>query len=233
MPGIDARKTSSAAPASESANVVLLWLREGRGSYETDAAGIFPCRGNRPWTASSTQMSSSSSFQRKASPCRRSWTRSSWAWGALASKGYFVAGKLTSRSSDNSSQMRRSSTQQRRAAIGEGALLSMKRSIGVNQGLAMFHYEPLNFPQLGRSKAVVGGHRNRPQPKLRLDFVAFDVNVRRFVRFTAVKVKTIRTNAQHGRHARILSLCPKLSNLSKSGDQANRVHAIRESKPVL
>jgi hypothetical protein len=136
MPGIDARKTSSAAPASESANVVLLWLREGRGSYETDAAGIFPCRGNRPWTASSTQMSSSSSFQRKASPCRRSWTRSSWAWGALASKGYFVAGKLASRSSDNSSQMRRSSTQQRRAAIGEGALLSMKRNLNACRRLS-------------------------------------------------------------------------------------------------
>jgi len=40
-------------------------------------------------------MSSSNCSQRNASPCKRSFKLSSWACGAFANSGYFVAGKLT------------------------------------------------------------------------------------------------------------------------------------------
>jgi hypothetical protein len=173
-------------------------------------------RGNRPCTASSTQISSSSSSQRSARPFKRRMALSNWACGAFAKSGYFVAGKLTSRWSASSIQMRRPSTQQRTAATGCCPLVSMEANIGIQKRLAMLLDEPVNVAQLGFAESVVGCERNRAQPKLRLDVFASNVNVWRFISFTTIKVKSVGTDPQHGGHAWIVGAALTLSNAYSS-----------------
>src|SRR5206468_10354555 len=100
---------------------------------------------------------------------------SSWLCGASVSKGYLVAGKLTSRWSASSSQMRRPSTQHRSARGGDDSLLSMDPNIGVNQGLAMLLNQPLNIAKFRLAEAVVGPERNWSQPELGFAILAFNV----------------------------------------------------------
>lgn len=114
-------------------------------------------RGKRPQTASSTQMSSSSSSQRKARPWRRSWTFSSRSCGALASRGYLVAGKLTHRPSVSSRQIRRASTQHRPAAVSVVGSTTMHLNISFQEFLAMFVHEFFNADQFGLGKSAIGG----------------------------------------------------------------------------
>ena len=171
---------------------------------QTEAGSSSLESGNRPWTTSFTQISSSKSSQRKAKPCTRSATFSNNACGAPVSKGNFAAGKLNSRWSANSSQTRRPSTQQRRAGTGDGSLLSMEPNISVYQGLAMLVHKSLDVGHLDGSKAVVTGQRHRLQPEFGFQLATSDVNVRRLVGFPAVEMKPIRSNAHHRWHGRRL-----------------------------
>ena len=76
----------------------------------------------------------------------------------------------------------------------------MKGSISLKQLFAMFFHEPPDFVQLVGAEAVVRCQRYRVQPKLGLEIITRDVNVRRLHAFTAVKMKAIRANAQHSGH---------------------------------
>lgn len=80
----------------------------------------------------------------------------------------------------------------------------MDATIGGEQGLAMFVHEPLDVAQLGRVEAVVRGERDGAQPELGLQVLALDVNMGRLVSFPAVKVETIRADAQDRGHDGIL-----------------------------
>lgn len=190
-------------------------LREAGGAnavHRSDFAGAIEvtvegARGNRPWTASSTQMSSSSSSHRNANPCKRSWTCSRSGCAAFASRGYLAAGKLTRRLSSSSNQMRRSSTQQRRARTGAGASWSMKSNIGVRQGLTMPLHQTPDGVQLGRAEAIIRRQRNRRlQPELSFFVFSLDMNVRRLPSFLAVEVESVRSLAQYRGH--IASFAP-------------------------
>lgn len=180
--------------------------------HHADGANACIERGKRPRTASSTQMSSSSSSQRRAKPCNRSLAFSSWPCGASASNGYFVAGKLTSRWSASSSQMRRPSTQQRRARAGDGASLSMNANIGFCKCLTMLFDEPLDVPQFGGTEAKVAGERDRLEPILGLEVVTRDMDMWRLVSFPAVEVKSIRPHTHHRRHGDIVPFVRRVSN---------------------
>ena len=181
-------------------------------NYETEAASCG--RGNRPCTASSTQISSSSSSQRSARPFKRRIAFSNWSCRAFVRSGYFVAGKLTNRWSASSSQMRRPSTQQRTAATACVSLVSMEANIGVQQCLAMLLHEPLDVARLGWTKSIIGRERNGTQPKLSLDVFAGNVNVNRSlpISFPTVEMKSVGTDSQHCGHARIVRVSLALSN---------------------
>ena len=181
-------------------------------------------RGKRPCTASSTQISSSSSSQRRARPCNRSSTFSSWACGALASRGYFVAGKLTIRWSKRSKQIRRPSIQHRRAAAAFARSVSMVANIRLDQGMAMLFHEPLDISQLGPAEAKVGRERDRLEPILGLEVVARDVDVRWLDSFPAVEVKSIRPNTHHRRHDPIVPFVRHVSNSLPASMAASTDH---------
>src|ERR1035437_3048737 len=112
-------------------------------------------RGKCPHTASSTQMSSSSSSQRKARPLSRSLTFSSRFCGALASNGYLVAGKLTNRPSASSRHTRRASTQQRAATVSVVGSMTMPLNISFQQFLAMLFHQLFNAAKLGGGKTTI------------------------------------------------------------------------------
>ena len=177
-------------------------------------------RGNRPCTTSSTQISSSSSSQRSARPCKRSCACSSRPCGALARSGYFVAGKLSNLSSSNSSQTRRPSTQQRRAWAGGAALLSMNSNISIQQLLAMFLHQPPNIPQFGRAVSVIDCQCDRAQPELGFHLFPRDVDMGRLASLPAVEMEPIRPDPQYRRHGRILSPSLKLSTRKQNERQS-------------
>ena len=89
--------------------------------------------GNRPHTASSTQMSSSSASHRSARPPTRSRTAARSAGEAPASSGYLLAGKLRILWSASSSQTRRPSIQHRKAAADDN-VASVSMDSNVRQG---------------------------------------------------------------------------------------------------
>jgi hypothetical protein len=181
-------------------------------SASAPTVSVLRGRGNRPCTASSTQMSSSSSSQRSARPCKRSWTFSSRFCGALASRGYLEAGKLVCRWSESSSQTRWPSIQQRRATASLARSVSMKANIRRQQRLAMLFNQPLDFAQFRWAKTQVSRERNRLQPELGFDVLARDVDVRRFVSFAAVKMKSIRADAQYRWHERTMNCASRNDN---------------------
>jgi hypothetical protein len=171
---------------------------------QTEAVGIAFSRGKRPRKASSTQMSSSSCSHRNARPCSRSWTLSSSGWGAFASSGYFVAGKLTNLWSASSSQMRRPSIQHRKARADDDASLSMDLNISIDQLLAMLLDEPFNFAQVRRPVAIIGSQRYGSELELGLAILTRDMDMRWLVAFPAIKMEPIRTDAHDRWHGVIL-----------------------------
>ena len=70
----------------------------------------------------------------------------------------------------------------------------------LQQLFLMVFEQPLDSPQFRRAEAQVPGERDRSQPELCRLGIAVDMHVRRFVRFMAEKVHTVRTGSQYGRH---------------------------------
>jgi hypothetical protein len=138
-------------------------------------------RGNRPATASSTQISSSSSSQRRALPCTRSFTFSRNCWGAPDKSGYLAAGKLTTRSSESSKHTRRPSTHARKAFVSLLTESSMDPNILSLQTFAMFSHKSLDIPEVGSAVSIVRSERNGTQPELGLQVIASHMNVRRLI----------------------------------------------------
>ena len=83
------------------------------------------------------------------------------------------------------------------------------------------------FIDLVRSKAIIAGQLKRLEPELGLFIVAFHMNVRRLPRLASVKVETIRSDAQNGRHTRQLALFRQFDSFLQhvshgAGEEANR-----------
>jgi hypothetical protein len=76
----------------------------------------------------------------------------------------------------------------------------------------MLVHELFNADEFGFGKSVVGRERNGAQPKLGLHFLTGDVDVRWLVAFTAVEMKAIRPDAQHGWHEPMLAILPQTGN---------------------
>jgi hypothetical protein len=176
---------------------VAFHLEATAGVWQSDQAAAVAC-GNRPATASSTQMSSSSVSQRSARPPTRSRTCSSSSCGAWASSGNLLAGKLTTRWSVSSSHTRRPSIQQRLATALESA--SMELTISSDQRLAMVLHMAPNLVQFRSRKPVIGGECDGIEPEFNLVVVARDVDVGRLAVFSAVKMEPVRTDSEDGRH---------------------------------
>ena len=117
-------------------------------------------RGNRPCTASSTQMSSSRFSQRNARQPTRRRTCDNSSGVALASNGYFAAGKLTRRCSASSSQMRRPSIQQRSAVAGDARSQSIETNTRGQEARQMSLFDArLKVTALGTARQRLGLRR--------------------------------------------------------------------------
>jgi hypothetical protein len=89
----------------------------------------------------------------------------------------------------------------------------MESNISLNECLAILFHKSFKLPQFLRPKPVIADQRNGFEPELCLDVAALDMNVGWLVGFTTVKMKSVRANAQHCRHARIVCARQALSNL--------------------
>ncbi len=184
---------------------------ERRLSYTEPVASSAWC-GNRPWTASSTQMSSSNSSQRRARPWRRSCNFSKLVWLAEARSGYLAAGKLTRRWSVSSRHTRRPSIQQRTARAVADCLSSMESNIGGFKHFAMLLDQTFDITQFRSRIAEVSCKIHGSQPKFGLQIITGHVNMRRFVSFAAIEVKPVRTYSEHRWHAVIFYCGPRVSS---------------------
>jgi hypothetical protein len=80
----------------------------------------------------------------------------------------------------------------------------MEANIRLEERLAMFLDVPANFGKLRLPEAEIRGELDWCKPELRFAIVTTDVNVRRLASFPAVKMETVRPDAQHRWHAAIV-----------------------------
>lgn len=64
----------------------------------------------------------------------------------------------------------------------------------------MFLYVSADLTEFGRGKSKVAGEADRLEPELRFEIVTGDMNVRRLVVFSAIEMKAVGSDAEHGGH---------------------------------
>ena len=76
--------------------------------------------------------------------------------------------------------------------------------ISFDQEIAILLNQSANVVHLGRRESIIESKGNRPQPKLHFEVFARNVNVRWFVRFAAIEMKSVGTDPQDRGHLLIL-----------------------------
>lgn len=148
---------------------------------------------NLPATIPATEMSSSSSSQRRALPLASTQTWASSSSPASLRRGNFAAGKLISRPSSNSIQTFRAVAH---ARIARGGVVMTMDSAEVLmpfpfEFVPVLHNDPGNLGKLRGRKPIIVDQRNGPEPKLGIIFGPSNVHMRWFRSFIAEEMEPV------------------------------------------